>query len=186
MKTYAALAAMTLAPAGMLAGGEYLSAQYPYSRPAYPSYAQQPPAYGQVSPAGTVSVLRMFNPATGDHLWTTDPNEVNTLLYQGSWHVEGEGFRLNAAPGEGLVPLYRVYWPNGDHSVATVPPQNLPPGAQAEGVLGYASTEQLPGLVPLFGFRNRYGREFFTTDPNGETVTRRAQRFVVGFVQPGR
>lgn len=211
MRTYTALAVLTLAPIALLFAARGLEAQYPpgypsrgYPQPSYPQPDYPPssfpspgygpsvlpgrPAYGP--PAirarnGTVTILRMLNPATGDHVWTTDPNEVDTLLYTRTWILEGPAFQLNGGPAEGLVPLYRVYWPEtGDHSLATVPPKALPPGAQPEGILGYAQSEALPGLVPLFGFRNKYGREFFTVDPNGENVSRRSQRFAIGFVQP--
>lgn len=173
MRTYFALAALTLAPATLFA-------QYPPGYPGRPA----PPRIGGAQ-NGTVPVARMFNPVSGDHVWTTDGNEIDTLLFTRTWALEGPAFQLNPGPAEGLVPLYRVYWPlTGDHSLATAPPGVLPPEARPEGILGYASAEARPGLVPLFGFRNKYGREFFTIDPNGEAVTRRSQRFVIGYVQP--
>lgn len=59
----------------------------------------------------TTAMHRLYNPYTGEHLFTADLNEKNVLSSIG-WKYEGIGWY---APKEGL-PVYRVYNPNsGDH-----------------------------------------------------------------------
>jgi hypothetical protein len=38
--------------------------------------------------AGTVPVWRLFNSVSGEHLWTTDSNEVKALNGHANWHIE--------------------------------------------------------------------------------------------------
>ncbi|RSX53690.1 peptidase [Bifidobacterium goeldii] len=61
---------------------------------------------------GTVDMLRLYNPHTGEHFYTADENEKRTLTIKG-WQYEGVGW---VAPVRSNTPVYRLYNPNvGDH-----------------------------------------------------------------------
>ena len=81
---------------------------------------------------GRVELLRYWNPAVGDHLYTTNPDEADpSLIAQGSL---GYLF-VNQEPG--MLPLLRYYSPAAiDHFYTTNPDEHLP-GYIFEGVLGY-------------------------------------------------
>lgn len=58
-----------------------------------------------------INVVRMYNPNSGEHFYTMDTNERNSLYLIG-WNYEGISW---AAPSSGGT-IYRVYNPNnGDH-----------------------------------------------------------------------
>ena len=61
----------------------------------------------------TVSMYRMFNDATGEHLYTTSVNERNELVLHYGWTYEGIGW---TGPVKSATPVYRVYDPeSGEH-----------------------------------------------------------------------
>ena len=134
-----------------------LSAQFPFQ--------PTPP-----TAPGEVPVYRVSNHNTNEHIYTTDPNEVATLLQSGQYTFEGATFEVGAQPGQGLVPLYRCIRPNGMHFLTTSPPQQFGPSAgQIEHRLGYIATQDQQNLRPLFAWMNPdTGLGFYTTDPNGE------------------
>ena len=57
----------------------------------------------------TIPVYRMYNPATSEHLWTTDRNEYNKLAAEQGWTQEGVGWQSLAAEADGAVGVYRLY-----------------------------------------------------------------------------
>lgn len=69
------------------------------------------------APAGAdipdvVSVWRLYNEATGEHLYTTDDHEVQVLTSSYGWKSEGEGWKASTE-GE---PVWRLYQPTlNDH-----------------------------------------------------------------------
>ena len=64
----------------------------------------------QSTDAADVPVYRLFNPATGEHLYTVDRNERSVLATIG-WQEEGE--KLVGADETGL-PVYRLRNPHAD------------------------------------------------------------------------
>ncbi|MDE5757280.1 MAG: hypothetical protein K2H85_01575, partial [Allobaculum sp.] len=61
-----------------------------------------------------IPMHRLYNPNTGEHLYTADTNERNTLTKIG-WNSEGIGW---IAPEISSIPVYRLYNPiteGGDH-----------------------------------------------------------------------
>lgn len=61
--------------------------------------------------AGLESFMyRMYNPNTGEHVFTTDKNEYTYQTTQGPWNAEGQAW---VAPSEGRQ-MYRLYNPNAD------------------------------------------------------------------------
>ena len=62
--------------------------------------------------ATPVAMYRMYNPRTGEHLYTADLNERNTL-FSLLWNYEGIGWY---APKKSDVPVYRLFNPlTGEH-----------------------------------------------------------------------
>lgn len=68
--------------------------------------------------AGSVSMLRLYNPYTGEHFYTSNAAEVANLTAVG-WKYEGEAW---TAPSKSATPVYRLYNPyveGGDHHYAS-------------------------------------------------------------------
>lgn len=64
----------------------------------------------------TVKVYRLYNPTTGEHLYTTDYNEKTTLYNDYDWGYEGIAW-YSATSG---TPVYRLYQPGlGNHLYTT-------------------------------------------------------------------
>lgn len=81
---------------------------------ALPAYADE--SKTEAEPIAQI-VYRVYNPNSGEHLYTTDANE-RTQLADLSWSDEGVAWvSPTAAIGDdALVPVYRLYNPNaGDH-----------------------------------------------------------------------
>lgn len=69
-----------------------------------------------ILPSGPQAVLRLYNPNTGEHLFTTSEAERINLASLG-WNVEGNDWSV---PATSDYPIYRVYNPNnGDHHYTT-------------------------------------------------------------------
>lgn len=67
-------------------------------------------------PTGPQTVMRLYNPNTGEHLFTTSEAERINLASLG-WNVEGNDWSV---PATSDYPIYRVYNPNnGDHHYTT-------------------------------------------------------------------
>lgn len=71
------------------------------------------------SPTSGTKVYRLYNANVkapdgtplGDHHYTTNPTEVETLKKAG-WSEDAEFFYAQTTPGEGSVPVYKLYNPN--------------------------------------------------------------------------
>jgi len=92
----------------------------------------QPPADTQASPhsttaqgtpaTGTTStaLLRVYSPASGDHLYTASVAERDTAVAQFGYVDEGVAFHVFATAGTGTTPLLRVFKPaTVDHFYTT-------------------------------------------------------------------
>lgn len=66
--------------------------------------AQNNPTVG--TPSGSISIYRLHNPSTGEHLYTSDKHESD-VLSSGGWEYEGIGWQ---APQNGQS-VYRLYSP---------------------------------------------------------------------------
>ena len=65
------------------------------------------------SSTDTRAMHRIFNPSSGEHLYTADENEVLTLVGRYHWKSEGVGWY---APVRSNTPVYRVFNPaTGEH-----------------------------------------------------------------------
>lgn len=65
---------------------------------------------------GQIEMYRLYNPNSGEHFYTGDGNERESLRRTG-WRYEGVGW---VAPAYSSTPVYRLYNPNaGDHHYTT-------------------------------------------------------------------
>ena len=55
---------------------------------------------------------RMYNPNSGEHFYTKDPEEAELLVQLGWIHESGSDFTVVSATEEDAVPVYRLYNPN--------------------------------------------------------------------------
>ena len=70
------------------------------------------PIVSQAADTTGVTMYRLYNPNSGEHFYTKDASEKNTLKGAG-WKDEGEGW---IAPERSNTPVYRLYNENaGDH-----------------------------------------------------------------------
>ncbi len=91
-----------------------------------------------------VSVYRFYKNL--QHFMTRSYSEAASA----GFNFETTGFHLFVNGGANRRALYRCFNPaNGDHFVST---QSNCEGRRGEGILGYASTSQVAGLLPLYRF----------------------------------
>lgn len=138
--------------------------------------------YPPNQPAGLnlIQVHRLVHRSANDHVYTIDPNEVNTLTQQGTHNYDGPVFQLLGNPVPGAAPVYRFVTGDGRHFLDAQNPSGVDPRAYCESTLGYAMAQVAPGLVPLYLWVHpQLGLFFYTTNPNGE---RAAQ---LGYVNRG-
>ena len=87
-----------------------------------------------------VEMLRLYNPYTGEHFYTADANEKDSLVAAG-WEYEGTGW---VAPSTSKTPVYRLYNPyatGGDHHYTTSEEEYVAlqaAGWSGEGVAWYS------------------------------------------------
>ncbi|MGM0300740.1 hypothetical protein IGI66_000323 [Enterococcus sp. AZ048] len=115
------------------------------------------------TPIGTEAMYRVYNPNSGEHFYTRDSNEKNTLL-QAGWRYEGVAWD---APQSG-APVYRMYNPNaGDHhyTLDAAERDNLKrAGWRYEGISWYSG-----GTQPLYRLYNpnaKTGTHHYTLNTN--------------------
>ncbi len=70
---------------------------------AFTSNAEEPP---ESEGSALITMRRMYNPKTMEHLYTADTNEVSVLMYKQGWDYEGISWY---APGTSSTPVYRVF-----------------------------------------------------------------------------
>jgi GH25 family lysozyme M1 (1,4-beta-N-acetylmuramidase) len=65
---------------------------------------------------GFIKVFRLYNPDSGEHLYTTDSNEVQSLIKNNWGTFEGTKWESPASQISGSTPIYRVFNPvSGEH-----------------------------------------------------------------------
>lgn len=111
-----------------------------------------------------VRTLRLYNPYSGEHLYTTSAHEYDQLGKIG-WRQEGEAW---LTPGTSETPVYRLYNPySGDHhytkdareyaDLASI-------GWRQEGVAWYSDDGQGTAVWRLFNPHETVGTHHYTTD----------------------
>ena len=69
---------------------------------------------GAESGGESVDLYRLYNPYTGEHFYTPDTNERDSLVKVG-WKYEGVGWSAVTDEGDPVYRLYNPYAPGGDH-----------------------------------------------------------------------
>ena len=117
-----------------------------------------------VPQAPTVDVLRLYNPNSGEHLYTTSAAERMALV-EGGWKDEGGAW---VAPARSNTPVWRLYNPNsGEHlytasSVERSALRDL--GWKDEGVAFHSENGHTLGVFRLFNPNaTGVGAHHFTT-----------------------
>lgn len=132
-------------PSGTLTGG------YPSSKPG-----------NSTSTSSVRAMYRVYNPKTGEHLYTQSAEERDNLV-RGGWNNEGIGWH---APTGSDTPVYRVFNPNsGDHHYTT----NLEEyqtltriGWNAEGIGWYSASDKGAPIYRLYNKKIKVGSHHYT------------------------
>ena len=111
-------------------------------------------------------MLRLYNPNSGEHFYTSDTAERDSLV-QAGWSFEGEGW---TAPADSSTAVYRLYNPNaGDHHYTTDASERnalVELGWNNEGIGWFSDDAQSVKLYRLYNPNAVAGSHHYTTDEN--------------------
>jgi len=138
-------------------------------------------AFSSAASGLTQPVYRYWKDANHDHFYTTKVNEIGTVqngaVGNFGYKCEGVAFQVFTHALPGLVPVYR-YWlegsadhfytANGAEIGVTQEGASGKFGYKCEGVLGYVSTTQFPGTVPVYRYYHDANHDHFYTHNVGE------------------
>ena len=82
------------------------------------AYAAGGGSAGNTVDYGYVDLYRLYNPYTGEHFYTQDASERDSLVTAG-WQYEGVGWSSISEGGDPVYRLYNPYAPGGDHHYTT-------------------------------------------------------------------
>ncbi|GCD93162.1 alpha-L-fucosidase [Embleya hyalina] len=130
--------------------------------------------------SGPVALYRCFNPATQDHLVTTEAGCEDPSRY----HFEGPLGYVHRDRVPGTVPLYRCYSPAAnDHLVTTEAGCEDLSRYTFEGPLGHVHHDPTAGTVPLYRCFNPATRQHLvTTDSRCEDPSRYSLEGALGHI----
>lgn len=115
------------------------------------------------SQVANVQLYRLYNPNSGEHLYTSDTNERDTLRRLG-WVYEGEAW---VSPSTSQTVTYRLYNPNsGDHHFTTDKHEYDVLGSigwKQEGLAWYGAASDGIALFRLFNPNVSVGTHHFTS-----------------------
>lgn len=113
--------------------------------------------------AETVTLYRVYNPNSGEHVYTTDASEVANLVENG-WNDEDEAWTTPAAG----APVFRLYNPNaGDHHYTTSAKEKddlVEAGWIYEKVAFFSADENGEAVYRLYNPNAKAGAHHFTVD----------------------
>lgn len=111
-----------------------------------------------------VDMYRLYNPNSGEHFYTSDEKERNTLVSLG-WRNEGKGW---TAPSYSQQPVYRLYNQNaGDHHYTTEINEKdelVKKGWQYEGIGWYSDAQKRTPLYRAYNPNAQAGAHHYTTN----------------------
>lgn len=126
---------------------------------------------GLQAQSGSVAVYRLYYPGNGEHLYTTDVNEKNTLYNNYGWGYEGIAWYASTSG----TPVYRLYQPGLGNHLYTMDANEVKTLTSKYGwkkdnggkALFYSS-----GSVPIYRVynKNQSGMHHLTTDYNEYTT----------------
>ncbi len=119
----------------------------------------------EIETTTNIEMYRLYNPNSGEHFYTKDSNEKDTLVNRG-WKYEGIGW---FAPSSSNTPVYRLYNKNaGDHHYTTDKNEKdtlVKIGWTDEGISWYSDDQQ---RIPLYRVYNpnakQAGSHHYTTN----------------------
>lgn len=122
--------------------------------------------------ASTQAMFRLYNPYTGEHLYTASANERDSLARLG-WQKEGQGW---TAPTSSSTPVYRLYNPyvqGGDHHYTTNKNEYdklRGVGWRQEGIGWYSDDAHGVTLYRLYNPYAKTGTHHYTADAHERDV----------------
>ncbi len=115
------------------------------------------------TPAGKKTMLRLYNPNSGEHFYTASEREKNALVKQG-WNFEGKAWE---APEFSNTPVYRLYNKNsGDHHYTPSKKERdnlVKQGWKDEGIGWYSDDNKTKPLYRLYNPNAVAGSHHYTT-----------------------
>ena len=117
-------------------------------------------------PENSVAMHRLYNPYTGEHFYTAETKERDSLVKEG-WRSEGVGWVAPKSSGAPVYRLYNSYAPGGDHHYTTDAHERdvlVQKGWTDEGIGWYSDDAK---GVPLYRQYNPYaqtGTHNYTAD----------------------
>lgn len=120
------------------------------------------------------AIFRMYNPLSGEHLFTGDANEVETIRH-GEWVYEGKAWYSPSTPENQTMPVYRLYNKySGDHhytmdtnEVNVLTSQD---GWVSEGIFFYSNPNNAIPVYRLFNPKATFATHLYTTDAHEADV----------------
>ena len=135
------------------------------------AYAVGGGSAGNTVDYGYVDLYRLYNPYAGEHFYTQDASERDSLVTAG-WQYEGVGWTSISEGGDPVYRLYNPYAPGGDHHYTT--DENEYNELKDEGWIQEGSTWSVPteenwhgNRTPVYRLYNpnaASGAHHYTTD----------------------
>ena len=126
-----------------------------------------PPMQRRTCGFATVPLLRAFSPSEGDHFYTTNVSEMETVVGTRIYDSEGDAATVLPTQAPLTVPLYRLYSIGvQDHLYTTSETERdnaSNNGFSYEGVAAYVYPENDCGTVPLFRMYSPSATDHFYT-----------------------
>lgn len=119
--------------------------------------------------AGSVEMLRLYNPNTGEHFYTGDEAERDNLTSLG-WRYEGSGW---VAPKRSSQPVYRLYSGTDHHYTTSASERNslMKAGWADEGIGWYSDTAETVKLYRLYNPNVDPGATWFNSGSHHYTTS---------------
>lgn len=118
-------------------------------------------------PVSLSPAYRLYLPATGEHLFTANKDERNSLA-SWLWHYEGVAWQVLSAGN----PVYRLFnGHSGEHFYTTSPSESgalVHAGWRYEGICWYSGTDEGGERVPVYRVYNPNGGMHFYTMSESE------------------
>jgi hypothetical protein len=137
-----------------------------------------------IIPSGSLNeIYRFYNSANTDHLFTTNPTEVNSA----PWTSEGAKFKLFQSQATGTQPIYRCRTNNTQQyhflsKDSNCDGQITDSDNRQLNVVGYISPISINGMIPLYRFNTSNSNFFTTIDFNEGLINGWSKYTILGYV----
>jgi hypothetical protein len=117
-------------------------------------------------------VIRMYQPTTGEHFYTTNLLEYKAILDTGTFRSEGIGFNAWTGAAVGSKPVYRLIPQNGGKHFFTMSETEknalASSGWRVEGVAWYAYSTAGANRLPVYRLYNSVNGDHLLTTSAAE------------------